>query len=159
MHKSWMHMNDLFINIQIENWDVTNIPPLIWTSSSRFGLASKKVWVVLSKIFFSFPSGFFLHMITPLNLTKLDNSTLCDLAGKLENLHWFLLVGQITIQLNRFQWHCISQWYLSHLCVALLQLGNVKYIMNSWQSFRQFQLVSNFSHTFQNFVSCHKTWW
>ena len=23
MHKSWMHMNDLFINIQIENWDVT----------------------------------------------------------------------------------------------------------------------------------------
>ena len=25
MHKSWMYMNDLFINIVFENWDVTRI--------------------------------------------------------------------------------------------------------------------------------------
>ena len=70
-------------------------------------------------------------MVTPLNFAELDNLAARDSAGKLENLDWFLLIGQIAIQLNRFQWHCISQWYLGHLCVALLQLGNVKYIMNS----------------------------
>ena len=70
-------------------------------------------------------------MVTPLNFAELDNLAVCDSAGKLENLNWFLLVGQIAIQLNRFQWHCISQWNISHLCMALLQLGNVKDIVNS----------------------------
>ena len=38
--------DDLIINIQIENVDVTNLPLLRWISASRFGLASKYVWVV-----------------------------------------------------------------------------------------------------------------
>ena len=70
-------------------------------------------------------------MVAPLYLAALDNLVACDSDGKLENLDWFLLVGQIAIQLNRLQWHCISQRDISHLCVALLQLGNVEYIMNS----------------------------
>ena len=70
-------------------------------------------------------------MVTPLNLAELDNLAAGDSAGKLENLHWFLLISQITIQLNRFQWHFISQRYIGHLCMALLQLGNVEHIMNS----------------------------
>ena len=48
-------------------------------------------------------------MVTPLNLAKFDNLAACNSAGRLEYLDWFLLVGQVGIQLNRFQWHCISQ--------------------------------------------------
>ena len=70
-------------------------------------------------------------MVAPLNLAKLDNLAACDSAGKLKNLYWFLLVGQVGIQLNHFQWHCMSQRYISHFCVALLQLGNVEHVVNS----------------------------
>ena len=34
-------------------------------------------------------------------------------------------------QLNRFQWYRISQRHVSHLCVALLQLGYVEHVINS----------------------------
>ena len=70
-------------------------------------------------------------MVAPLNFVELDNLAVCDSAVKLENPHWFLLLGQIAIQLYRFQWHSISQRYLSHLCVALLQLRNMEHIVNS----------------------------
>ena len=75
-------------------------------------------------------------MVAPLNFAEFDNLVVCDSARKLENLHWFLLVGQITIQLNRFQWHYISQGNIGHLSMTLLQLGNVEHIMNSRLSFR-----------------------
>ena len=52
----------------------------------------------------------------------------------------------------------VSQWYLSHLCVALLQLRNVEYIMYFRQSFGQFQLVGHFSHTLQNSIWSYKSW-
>ena len=68
-------------NIQIENWDVTNLPPF---SPSRFGLVSKKVLVVLAEVFFALPGGFLLGMVAPLNFAKLDNLAVCDSAGKLE---------------------------------------------------------------------------
>ena len=42
-------------------------------------------------------------MVAPLNFAELDNLAACDSTGKLENLDWFLLVGQITLQLNCFQ--------------------------------------------------------
>ena len=70
-------------------------------------------------------------MVAPLNFAELDNLAARDSASKLENLDWFLLIGQIAIQLNCFKWHRISQRYISHLCVALLQLGNMEHIMNS----------------------------
>ena len=70
-------------------------------------------------------------MVAPLNFAKLDNLAAGDSTGIIENLNWLLLVGQILIQLNRSQRHCISHRYISHLCVALLQLGNVEHIVNS----------------------------
>ena len=82
--------------------------------------------MVLGQIFLSFPGGFVLRVAAPLNFAKLDKLAASDSAGKLENLNWFLLVGQIVIQLNSFQWHCVSQRYVSHLRVALLQLRNVE---------------------------------
>ena len=33
-------------------------------------------------------------MVAPLNFGELDNLAVCDSAGKLENLHWFLLVSR-----------------------------------------------------------------
>ena len=70
-------------------------------------------------------------MVAPLNFAKLDNLAAGNSAGKLENLDGFLLVGQITIQLNCLQGHCISQRNIGHLSMTLLQLGKVKHIMNS----------------------------
>ena len=70
-------------------------------------------------------------MVAPLNFIELDNFAACNSVGKLENLDWLLLVGQVAIQLYRFQWHCISQRDISHLCMALLQLRNVEHIVNS----------------------------
>ena len=85
--------DDLMINIRIENWDITNLPPLRWISPLRFGLASKKVWVVFLEVFFSLPGGFFLGMVSPLNFAKFNDLAACNSAGKLENLDGFLLVG------------------------------------------------------------------
>ena len=85
--------DDLVINIQIENWDVTNLPPLRWISPSRFGFASKKVWVVFPEVLFSLPGGFFLGMVAPLNFSELDELAACNSVGELENLDGFILVG------------------------------------------------------------------
>ena len=87
--------------------------------------------VVLQQIFLSLLGGFILAVVAPQDFAKLDNLAAGDSAGILKYLDWFLLIGLITVQLNRFQRHCVSQWYISHLCVALLQLGNVEYIVNS----------------------------
>ena len=87
--------------------------------------------MVLEQIFLSLPGGFILGMVAPLNFAKLDNLAAGDSTGNLENLDWFLLIGQIAIQLNRFQWHGISQRDIRHLCVALLELRNVEHIVNS----------------------------
>ena len=87
--------------------------------------------VVLQQFFLSLPCGFILGVVAPLNFAKLDNLAAGDSAGILKNLDWFLLIGQITVQLNRFQQHCVSQRYISHLCVALLQLRNMEHIVNS----------------------------
>ena len=64
--------------------------------------------VVFAEIILSFPGGFILGMVAPLNLAKLDNLTAGDSAGKLKNLYWLLLVSQIIVQLNCLQGHCIS---------------------------------------------------
>ena len=40
--------------------------------------------------------------------------------------------------------------------MAFLQLRNMEDIVNSGQSFRQFQLVSNFSTTFEDFVGANE---
>ena len=80
-------------NIQIENWDVTNLPPLRRILPSRFGLVSKNVWVVLAKIFFSLPGGFLLGMVAPLNFAKLDNFAASNSTGKLKNLDWPPYIG------------------------------------------------------------------
>jgi hypothetical protein len=94
-------------------------------------LVSKKVWVVLSEVFFALPGGFFLGMVTPLNLAELDDLAAGNPGGCLENLDGLLLISQITIQQYGLQWHRISQSNIGYLCMALLQLGNVKHIMNS----------------------------
>ena len=85
----------------------------------------------LAKIILSFPGSFILGMVAPLNFAKLDNFVANNSTGKLKNLDRLLFIGQITIQLNCLQWHCISQRYISHLCVSLLQPGNMEYIVNS----------------------------
>ena len=70
-------------------------------------------------------------MVALLNFAKLDNLDASNSVGKLENLDRFLLIGQITIQLNCLQGHCISQRNIGHLSMAFLQLGNMEDIMNS----------------------------
>ena len=45
--------------------------------------------MVIEKIFLSFPGGFILRVVAPLNFAKLDNLAAGDSAGKRENLDWF----------------------------------------------------------------------
>ena len=66
-----MHMNDLIINIQIENWDVTNLPPLRWISSSRFELASNRLVLGTKKIHVKYPAWTMLDTCTPLMWMKI----------------------------------------------------------------------------------------
>ncbi len=97
--------------------------PSIRVGYPRVSMSMDKISILIG--------GFILGMVAPLNFAKLDNLAARDSTGIFENLDWFLLISQITIQLNCFQWHCIFQWYISHLCVALLQLRNVDHIVNS----------------------------
>ena len=55
--------------------------------------------MVSTKIFFAFPGGFFLGVVTPQHLAKLDDLAAGDSACSLENTDGFLLVSQITIKL------------------------------------------------------------
>ena len=53
-------------------WSVTAPTPLGKISSPRFQLILKQVWMLCPKKILSFPSGFTLGVIAPLNLEKLD---------------------------------------------------------------------------------------
>ena len=59
-------------------------------------------------------------MVAPLNFAKLDNLDAGNSTGKLENLDRLLLKRQITVQLNCFQGHSISQRNIGYLGMALL---------------------------------------
>ena len=88
-------------------------------------------------------------------------------------IHLFILVGYPSYRdKNLYLWSPYStswniiilsrvkrplQGNIGHLCMALLQLGNVKHIMNSWQSFGWLQLVGHFSHMLQNSVWSYKS--
>ena len=72
--------------------------------------------MVLANIILSFPGGFILGMVAPLNFAKLDNLAACDSAGKLDNLDWFLLIGQITVQHESLP----AALYLSVVCQPFL---------------------------------------
>ena len=89
------------------------------------------MWVVFAEIMLSFPGGFILGMVAPLNFAKLDNLVAGDSAGKFKNPDWLLLICQIIVQLSRFQRYYISERNVGHLRVALLQLRNVEHIVNS----------------------------
>ena len=74
--------------------------------------------MVFAKIILSFPGGFVLGMVAPLNFAKLDNLVAGDSTGKLKNLDWLLLISQIIVQLNRLQGYvslsgisAISAWH------------------------------------------------
>src|ERR1041384_5695243 len=106
-------------------------PPLRRISSSRFGLASKEVRVVLLQIFFTLPSCLLFGVVIPLNLAQLDRLGASNSLGSLKNLHRFLLISQVTLQLNSIKWDGVSPNNICHLCVTLLQLGYVEHIVNS----------------------------
>src|ERR1043165_5868717 len=106
-------------------------PPLRRISSLRFGLASKEMQVVLLQIFFTLPSCLLFSVVIPLNLAQLDRLGVGNSLGSLKDLHWLLLISQVTRQLNSIKWNGVSQNNIGHLCVTLLQLGYVEHIMNS----------------------------
>ena len=117
-------MNDLCITFQIEYLGCYKPTPLKMNLALEIRVGQKIGVGDLCEDHLSFPGGFVLGMVAPLNFAKLDNLAAGDSAGIFENLHWFLFIGQITIQLNCFQRHCISQRYISHLCVAHNPLCN-----------------------------------
>ena len=81
----------------IPNWKFgmlqTYPPPLRWISAAGIRLARKKEWGVLAKVILSFPCGFVLGMVAPLNFAKLNDLAAGDSTSKLQNLDWLLLIS------------------------------------------------------------------
>jgi hypothetical protein len=63
------------------------------------------VRVIFSKIVFTLPGGFFLRVIIPLYLAKLDGLGACNPLCYLQYLDWLLLICQITFELYFFEWY------------------------------------------------------
>src|SRR3954462_10280184 len=97
-------------------------------------------------------------MMVPLNFAELDSLSPCDSFCILKNLDRFLLISEITLQLDLFQRYSILQRSLFHLWMSFLKLTHMKHIMNSCQRLWQFNLISHFSFTTQNLEWSNISW-
>ena len=97
--------------------------------------------MVLQQIFLSFPGGFILRVVAPLNFAKLDNLAAGDSAGILKNLNWFLLIGQVTIQLPMAPY------------VSVVSQPSLRGTSSTRKRGTRRELLTIlWAHTFQNFV-------
>jgi hypothetical protein len=72
---------------------VTDLPPLKESRPDVPDLRAEEIRELASKIILTFPGGFLLRMVTPLNLEKLDFSSPSDPHGFFQNSKWFLAVS------------------------------------------------------------------
>jgi hypothetical protein len=78
---------------RFEKWDVTDLPPLKESRPEIPELRAEEIWELAPKIILPFPGSFFLRMVTPLDLEKLDLSSASDSHGLFQDSEWFLAVG------------------------------------------------------------------
>ena len=64
------------------------------------GLGAKEVWEFTSKIIFSFPSGFFLRMISPLDFVELYGTPSGKTNIFFKNLEGSITIGQVVVQVD-----------------------------------------------------------
>src|SRR3954470_150129 len=114
--------------------------------------------MVFPKIIFSFPCCFFFGMMVPLNFAEFDSLSPSNSFCSLKNLDRFLLVSEITFQLNLLQRYGILQRSLFHFWMTFLKLTHMKHIMNCSQRFWQFNLIIYVSFTTQNFEWSNISW-
>src|SRR3954468_8130262 len=70
----------------------------------------------------------------------------------------FLLISEITFQLDLLQRYGILQRSLFHFWMAFLKLTHMKHIMNSRQILWQFNIISYLSFTTQNLEWSNISW-
>jgi hypothetical protein len=78
---------------RFEKWVVTDLPPLKESHPEIPDLRAEEVRELAPKIILTFPGGFLLRMVTPLNLEKLDLSSPSDPYGFFQDSKWFLAVS------------------------------------------------------------------
>jgi hypothetical protein len=134
-----------------ENQGVTNLLPLKWISSSRFGRIEKETWKFHLHFFFSFPCSFFLGVVTPLHLAHPDLLVSSNPLWCFQHLDRVLLVRKIFFRIQVFH----RQLLFRH-AQTFLQLRYIEYIMHVRQLRRQLQLVCYFTSLFQNLESSNE---
>src|SRR3954467_14908805 len=97
-------------------------------------------------------------MMVPLNFEELDSLSPSNSFCCLKNLDRFLLISEITFQLNLLQRYSILQRSLFHLWMAFISLTHMKHIVNCRQGFWQFNIISYFSFTTQNLEWSNISW-
>jgi hypothetical protein len=75
--------------LETQNFRVlqTYPPPLKGISPSRFICTQKQLGVIRSELFFVLPGSFIFRMVTPLNLTHLDDLTMSHSLCHIQNFN------------------------------------------------------------------------
>ena len=97
--KVFVNPNFSIILQELRFWDATDLPPLKRISSSRF--LSEKVRKFALEVIFSFPCGFFLGVIGPLDFEEFDGTSPCDSVVFIQDSEWDIPVCEILVDIHR----------------------------------------------------------
>ena len=92
-------------------------------------LGAKEVWEFTSKIIFTFPSGFFLGMISPLDFVELDGTSSGKTNIFFKNFEGPITIGQVIIQVDGVVVNVLENIWLVRNFKTLPQQRNVEDIM------------------------------
>jgi hypothetical protein len=112
-----------------------------------------ETWKLRPQFLFSFPSSFFLSVVTPLHLAHPDLLVSSNLLWSFLNLDRIHLIRKIFFSVQVFH----RELFFRHT-QTLLQLRYMKYIMHVRQLRWQLQLVSYFTYILQNLEWSNESW-
>ena len=78
---------------------MTDLPPLKRISSPRF--LSEETRKLSLKVIFSFPSGFFLGVVGPLDFEEFDGTSTGDSGIFIQDTKWHISVSEIRVDIHR----------------------------------------------------------
>ena len=129
-HRSPFQVSDERVNMmQHSNAWLARVWQLTPTQKNlvpRFGFLRQEGGVLKSKTILPFPSSFFLGMVWPLNLEKLDIMTSSGTLGPIEDTNGVLSVCKIILEIKRFVVH-----FTDRIREATPKLRNVEDIVDS----------------------------
>src|SRR3954466_15364791 len=115
---------------------VTNLPHYRNSRPENFSGSEEKIGVFIAKTIFTFPSGFILRMIRPLNFEELYGLVAGSMFRLIENAARMFLISQVLLQLNHIMFH-----FSDRVLEAASELRHVEYIVDLREVRRQFQSI------------------